>query len=178
MKDSQISTFPLPWHESVFPKVMQSAALDITGSGPWLDMSGNPIFAPLVLGNSLLSAASPLCLLQRDPGAQQMRCAFEKQLWRSLHSTPRLPRRKTRAEKTGCSADAWCGRRTTCARMPLLTPESPNLGRTPQKVLWGSQMRLTAHPEAERVVGAEPGSGAAQRPQRPGTYSLSHPLRC
>ena len=48
--------------------------------------------------------------------------------------------------------------------MPLLTPESPNLGHTLQNVLWGSQVKLTAHPEADCVVGTEPGSSAAQRP--------------
>lgn len=67
LKHSQISTFLFLWHESIFPKVMQSATLDMTGSGPGLEISGNHIFIPWLLEHSILSAATPLCLMHSKP---------------------------------------------------------------------------------------------------------------
>lgn len=155
---------------------MQRVTLDIkaVGSGLRLGMPRNHIFTPRVPENSLLSAPSPLCLLNEVPRALQSRCAFEKQLLWLLHSTPWLPSREIRAEKRQCTTSAWCERRSACARMALLASWVPRPIALSKRPSWAHTLGLQSILKMTVlcVLNLVP---VLLRDIFTGTFSLSHP---
>lgn len=135
-------------------------------------MPRNHIFIPWVLENSLVSAPSPLCLMNEVPRAPQSRCTFEKQLSWLLDCTPWLPSREIRAEKRQCTTSAEEGHMCKDVSSCLLSAQTSDiLSRRPS---WAHTLGLQSIMKMPVLcmLNLVP---VLLRDLFTGTFSLSHP---